>query len=213
MAEQKHAGGVGGGPVPGGGCGGFGGGGLAAGGVGHGRRHDGGDISNVSGFGDVFGGVVVEGEKPDGVAGSAGIHGEISEGVGGSVLSAGHPGEFGGLEGAEDFLAFEGEFPHVGMFDLPPPGHLFDYKFGVHADADVGGPELLGDAQPVVERMVFGNIVGGGTHHVGEFPHNGGPVGFVDDGAGAGDAGVTAGAAVGFDDEFHEGFTPLFGCL
>ena len=147
------------------------------------------------------------------MAGGTGIHGEVSEGVGGSVLSAGHPSEFGGVQSAEDFLAFEGEFPHVGMFDLPPSRHLFDYKFGVHADADVGGPELLGDAQPVVERMVFGNIVGGGTHHVGKLPHDGGAVSLVDDGAGTCDAGVAAGAAVGFNDEFHEGFTPLSGCL
>ena len=92
------------------------------------------------------------------------------------------------------------------MFNLLLIGHLFDYKFGVHADADVGGPELLGSIKPVIERMVFGNIVGGGAYHVGEFPYNGGVVGFVDDGAGAGDAGVAAGAAVGFDDEFHEGY-------
>ena len=147
------------------------------------------------------------------MAGGAGVHGEVSEGVGSGILAAGNPGEFGGLEGAEDFLAFDGEFPHVGMFNLPPTGHLFDYKFGVHADANVGGPELLGSIKPVIERMVFGNIVGGGAHHVGEFPHDGGAVGLVNDGARAGDAGITAGAAVGFDDEFHEGFTPLLGSV
>ena len=130
------------------------------------------------------------------------IHGLIGQSVGLGVFGAGNPGVADGIEIPRNGLGFQREFLHVGVLDFPAPTHLLDNEFGVHEHLHLGGPEVAGGLQSVKQSAVFGDVVGSGTHVIGDAGQHRAR-GIVEHRPGACDAGVATAAAIGFDLHFH----------
>ena len=90
------------------------------------------------------------------------------------------------------------------MLDLPAARHLLHHQFGIHEYLNLGGIKFPRDPQTFDQAPVLRHVVGGsGAHHIGDLPEDLLLVVGVHHGAGAGDTGISAGTAVGLDNQLH----------
>lgn len=89
---------------------------------------------------------------------------------------------------------------HVGMLDLPAPGHLLDHQFRIHPHLDRGGTEFGRRSETGDQSPVFGDVVGGDTEAFLPLRQNGAVCRVEHDGAVPGRPGVAPRPAVGLDD-------------
>ena len=78
------------------------------------------------------------------------------------VVISWHVKEFAPLEVSAELLHQEAVAHHVCIFGVPVARQLLDHQIGVAIAQDPADAEFFGKPEPVNERLVFGNVVGGG---------------------------------------------------
>ena len=117
------------------------------------------------------------------------------------VLSARYPRVGDAIEAASYFCSFLVQRNHVRVLDLPAPRHLLHHQFRIHADLDLAGSHVGRSREPCDEPAVFGHVVGGNAQGGPSFRQHRRTVRGEDDSPVTGGTGVSARAAVCFDDD------------